>query len=75
MRHARIAMPTAPPVNPDISRGRDHDRGGPRSPLFPPPPAASGWTVTWILSLLAAALVVAALGYGLSLTYPSVFKA
>ena len=72
MRHARIAMPTAPQMRANFQRdnGADASRGS----IFPSPKAGSGAALNWVVALLAAALVIAVLGYGISFVYPLMFK-
>ncbi len=72
MRHARIAMPTAPRMKADFEGDRGNDSS--REAIFPPPKAGSGTAVNWVVSLLAAALVVAVLGCGIAFVYPLMFK-
>jgi hypothetical protein len=72
------ARPPAPPE----TRGAFGSRVRPRLPrevdLDPPLPSArgqGGLVLNWMLALLAAALVVTALGCGIALVYPLLFRA
>jgi hypothetical protein len=78
MAQQRTATPTIPQLDARIDGSRARDKvaapDATRDPLYRAPPAGTDLTRNWIMSLLAAALVVAVLGFGISLVYPMLFR-
>ena len=73
MSPSRPAVPTLPNLEASVAaaRVRADDK---IDPLHRPALPESGWTTDWLMALLAAALMVAALAYGIAVVYPLLFQ-